>query len=266
MTKSASGHSVVLTGATSGIGLATARLLTRSATHLILHGPELRSAVEPLLSTLPGEARIDYLHADFDELIQVAALATRVGELTGRVDVLINNAGRPGPPTRTLSRDGYETTLQVNYLAAVLLTQRLTPLLRDGRVVHVASATHLSATLNVDDLHLERHPYSPTIAYARSKLAMVTHALWQARHPGPPTVSISPGVISTGLLHAMYGVGGAPTAHGARNVVQAATAPGLPTGTYLDDGEPATPSRLARDHAAQESLHQATTDLLKPWR
>ncbi|NJP97703.1 SDR family NAD(P)-dependent oxidoreductase [Nonomuraea sp. FMUSA5-5] len=258
-------RTIVLTGATSGIGLATARLLARSGHRLILHGPEPRPAVEPLLAELPAPAPIDYVPGDFGDLGQAAALADRVGELTGHVDVLINNAGRPGPPARSLSRDGHEITFQVNYLAAVLLTERLAPLLRGGRVVHVASATHLSASLDADDLGLERHPYSPTIAYARSKLAMVMHALWQARHPGPAIVAISPGVISTGLLHAMYGAGGAPTGHGARNVVQAATAPSLPAGTYLDDGEPARPGRQARDHTAQDALRQATTRLLRPW-
>jgi hypothetical protein len=96
---------------------------------------------------------------------------------------------------------------------------------------------------------------------------MIMHALWLARQPGAPTiVSISPGVISTGLLHAMYGVGGAPVEHGARNLVQAATAYGVKSGVHLDDGSPATPSRSARDHTAQDELHRLTTRLLKPWQ
>ncbi|ADB30599.1 short-chain dehydrogenase/reductase SDR [Kribbella flavida DSM 17836] len=271
MTDRAAERTIVLTGATSGIGLAAAQQLARDeSTHLILHGPETESAVQPLLSRLGGKARIDYLQADFDNLDEVVTLAGRVRDLTGQVDVLVNNAGRPGPGERKLSANGYETTLQVNYLAAVLLTEHLMPLLLErpgGRVVHVSSATHLSADLELDDLQLERHPYSPTIAYARSKLVMIMHALWLARQQAAPTiVSISPGVISTGLLHAMYGVGGAPTEHGARNVVEAATASGVTSGAYLDDGSPAQPSRSARDHAAQDELHQLTTELLKPWQ
>ncbi|MGW1346067.1 SDR family NAD(P)-dependent oxidoreductase [Kribbella sp. NPDC002412] len=264
-------RTVVLTGATSGIGLAAAQQLARDeSTHLILHGPETRTAVQPVLSRLGGKARIDYLQADFDNLDEVVTLAGRIRDLTGHVDVLVNNAGRPGPAERRLSANGYETTLQVNYLAAVLLTESLTPLLAEepaGRVVHVSSATHLSANLHLDDLQLERHTYSPTIAYARSKLAMIMHALWLARRPAAPSiVSISPGVISTGLLHAMYGVGGAPTEHGGRNVVEAATAPGVTSGAYLDDGSPAEPSQFARDRAAQDELHQLTTQLLEPWQ
>jgi NAD(P)-dependent dehydrogenase (short-subunit alcohol dehydrogenase family) len=145
MTDVESGRTVVLTGATSGIGLAAAQQLARDdSIHLVLHGPEPRSAVHAMLSSLGSKARIDYLQADFDTLDEVVALAGRIRDLVGQVDVLVNNAGRPGPPERRLSANGYETTLQVNYLAAVLLTERLTPQLLDGpggRVVHVSSAT-----------------------------------------------------------------------------------------------------------------------------
>jgi NAD(P)-dependent dehydrogenase (short-subunit alcohol dehydrogenase family) len=93
-------RTIVLTGATSGIGLATARLLARAGHRLVLHDAEPRPAVEPLLAKLPAPAQIDYVPGDFGDLDQTTACAARIGELTGHVDVLINNASRPGPPTR----------------------------------------------------------------------------------------------------------------------------------------------------------------------
>ncbi|PRX95402.1 SDR family NAD(P)-dependent oxidoreductase [Allonocardiopsis opalescens] len=260
---------IVLTGATSGIGAAAAGLLTRRTRRLVVHGPEPEHEVKQLIADVreQGDAEVSYIQADFDELAAVDTLATQVGELTDEVDVLINNAGRPGPERRRLSADGNEATLQTNYLAAVLLTELLMPrvLRAAGRVVHVASATHASAVLPLDDINLERHPYSPTTAYARSKLAMIAHAQWlatEAPAPRPSVVSISPGVIATRLLHAMYGPVGEPIEHGARNIVQAALSADVHSGAYLDDGIPTQPSETACDPYFQRELHEVTRKLL----
>jgi NAD(P)-dependent dehydrogenase (short-subunit alcohol dehydrogenase family) len=260
---------VVLTGATSGIGQAAARLLAPQVNRLILHGPqrpqEVTGQLEELRAAGPGE--VHYVHADFDRLAMVRALASEISKITDRVDVLVNNAGRPGAPRRLLSQDGNEATLQTNYLAAVLLTERLTPLLvaSGGRVVHVASATHLSASLDPDDLNLERSPYSATIAYARSKLALVAHARWlaeQAAPPQPDAVSLHPGVISTALLHAMFAIGGDPVAHGAHNVVNAALSTDRWAGRYLDERRLGRPNPLTLDGDLRQRLAHRTFDLL----
>ena len=117
-----------------------------------------------------------YLQADYGRLANVAELAAEVQARLDGLELLINNAGRPGPPSRTLSGDGHEITFQTNYLAPVALTTALLPLLGQterSRVVNVASATHYSAHLSLDDLELE-HGYSGVSAYAHSKLALVT--------------------------------------------------------------------------------------------
>ncbi|MBA4867056.1 SDR family NAD(P)-dependent oxidoreductase [Streptomyces sp. PSKA54] len=260
---------VVLTGATSGIGQAAARLLAPQVTRLILHGPqrpqEVTGQLEKLRAAGPGE--VHYVHADFDSLAMVRALASEISKITDRVDVLINNAGRPGAPRRRLSHDGNEATLQTNYLAAVLLTERLTPLLlpSGGRVVHVASATHLSTSLDPDDLNLERSHYSATTAYARSKLALVAHARWlveQAAPPQPDTVSLHPGVISTELLHAMFDIGGDSVVHGAHNVVNTALSTGRWAGQYLDERRPVQPNPITLDADFRHRLAHRTFDLL----
>jgi NAD(P)-dependent dehydrogenase (short-subunit alcohol dehydrogenase family) len=263
---------VVLTGATSGIGEASARRFAAGTGRLIVHGPQSAREVGPLLRELSAEGRaeVHYLRADFDDLDDVVRLAEGVRGLTDRVDVLVNNAGRPGAEHREVSRHGYEATLQTNYLAAVLFVEHLEPLLTSagGRVVHVASATHQSVTLDLDDIGL-RHGYSPVRAYARSKLAMVGHARWQAEQwgaTGPSIVSISPGVISTGLLHAMFSVRGHAPGHGARHVVDAATAPLPFSGAYLDEGLVTEPNPEVQDPVFRARLHEVTSELLGPWR
>ncbi|TDC34098.1 SDR family NAD(P)-dependent oxidoreductase [Micromonospora sp. 15K316] len=258
---------VVLTGATSGIGAAAARLFAGSVRRLIVHGPEPATRVGPLLDELrsAGRAEIRYAQADFDRLDDVVALAAHIADATDRVDVLVNNAGRPGAPRRRLSADGFEATLQVNYLAAALLTERLSPLVPEtGRVVHVASATHLSATFDLDDPQLRRR-YEPSAAYARSKLALVAHAVRRASHVRPRIVSVHPGVVATSLLHAMFAVHGEPASHGGENVVAAALRPDVPTGAYLDEQRVAEPARQVRDATFREELHRLTTTLLGPW-
>lgn len=180
---------IVLTGATAGIGRATALAIAQQAGHLILHGLEEQDKVADLLdamrTTMHPEARLTYLRADYGDLANVTRLAHQIRATTDRIDLLINNAARPGPPTRTLDDAGHEITLTTNYLAPVLLTTTLIDLLGHrarGRIVNVASATHLTATLYPDDLDLARHRYTPSTAYAHAKLALVTHTCRLATH------------------------------------------------------------------------------------
>jgi NAD(P)-dependent dehydrogenase (short-subunit alcohol dehydrogenase family) len=260
--------SIVLTGATTGIGRATALALAGRAGHLILHGLEPEAQVADLLdavrAALPPGATLSYFAADFTELVEAERLVSDVRGVTDRVDLLINNAARPGPPTRTVTDTGYELTFQTNYLAPVVLTSGLLELITAGRIVNVASATHLSATLHFDDLTLARHGYSPSSAYAHSKLALVTYSCWLAAHrpsPAIDVVSMHPGIIATPLLHAMFAVGGDPPEHAAANVEYVASLHD-DNGTYYDERLPAPPNPAATDPMTQDRLHAATVDLL----
>ncbi|MFG3323603.1 SDR family NAD(P)-dependent oxidoreductase [Streptomyces sp. NPDC048171] len=261
---------LVLTGATSGIGEAVAHRLAAHAPRLIVHGPQRSEDVSRFLAHLKelGPGDVHYIQADFDELAAVETLAERITGLTDRVDVLINNAGRPGPTARQLSSDGNERTLQTNYLAPVLLTARLAPLLRAarGRVVNVSSATHLSASLNIDDLNMEHAAYSSTNAYSRSKLALVAHARWlvdQAPEPRYDAVSLHPGVIRTTLLHAMFDIDGDPVIDGARNVVRAANAAAPWKGKYLDEDRPSRPNLVVLKTEFRRLLMEQTFRLTR---
>jgi NAD(P)-dependent dehydrogenase (short-subunit alcohol dehydrogenase family) len=262
--------SALLTGATHGIGAATADRLCPLVDVLLLHGPEPEAQVERSLMELqrrhPATA-ISYLPADYGRLGDVGALIASVRERVGALDLLINNAGRPGPPRRTLTADGHEITFQTNYLAPVALTTGLLELLerRDAaRVVNVASATHYSATLRLDDLELERD-YSGVSAYAHSKLAVVTYTCWLAGQLGAgpvDAVSLHPGVISTDLLHAMFGSGGVSVELGAQNILHAAKHERGINGAYFDEAEPARPNGDALEIVNQQRLLELTTRAL----
>jgi NAD(P)-dependent dehydrogenase (short-subunit alcohol dehydrogenase family) len=172
--------SVLITGATDGLGRGVAEQLAADGAIVHLHGraPErLAATADEIRSTTGNERLVTHL-ADLASLEEVRGLAADVGRSTERLHVLINNAGigtgKPDKPTRQESRDGYELRFAVNYLAGFLLTMQLLPLLRrssPARIVNVASLGQ--APLDFDDVMLEES-YSGGRAYSQSKLAQIT--------------------------------------------------------------------------------------------
>ena len=264
-------RAALITGATHGIGAATARRLAPVVEVLFVHGLEPPGAVAGMLDDLRAaspETELVYLRADFDRLAELGGLRDAVARHGAGLDLLVNNAGRPGPARRTLSADGHEATFQTNYLALVALTSALLRTLASAdhaRIVNVASRTHLSATLELDDLELERD-YNPVAAYAHSKLAIVTYTCWLARRLERSSVeaaSLHPGVISTELLHAMFGTGGAPADVGARNIVDLIRRPRSVNGQYFDEDRRSDPNPEALVIENQERLLATTTRMLE---
>ncbi|GAA2005098.1 SDR family NAD(P)-dependent oxidoreductase [Microbacterium ulmi] len=257
---------MVLTGSTSGIGLETARRLAARTTRLVVHGVEGRSAAAAAIERISsgGRAEIVYVPGDFSRLETVAETASAIATAAGGpIAVLVNNAAVPGSPARQVTGDGHERTLQIDYLAAVLLTERLRSSLTDGaRIVNLASATHTMTTLDLHDIELE-HGYTPVRAYARSKLAIIMYTLWLARHGGRTAtpVSLSPGVVNTRLLDAMFGPIGTTVEHGARNVLAALDAH-ADGGEYFDDGRLVVPSAEALDRERGDALMDWTANAL----
>lgn len=177
-------RTVLVTGATGGLGLALCHRLAAGGAFVVLHGrDELRTAAarDEVAATSGTAERLAVVTADLSELVQVRRLADTVGSRF-ELDVLINNAGvGAGPPEspRWLSADGIELRFAVNYLAGYRLTRDLLPVLRHSalggaRVVNVASAGQHA--IDFDDPMLE-HNYTGSRAYAQSKLAQIMFTL-----------------------------------------------------------------------------------------
>jgi NAD(P)-dependent dehydrogenase (short-subunit alcohol dehydrogenase family) len=171
-------QTVLVTGATDGLGQALARELASRGASVLLHGrsdARLESTRREIQLTT-GSDRLRPYRADFSSLEEVRRLAHDVERDHDRLDLLINNAGIGfGKPDRgrEVSADGYELRLAVNYLAPFLLTKLLLPLLRrsaPARIVNVASAGQVP--VDFDDIMLEVS-YDGTRAYRQSKLALV---------------------------------------------------------------------------------------------
>lgn len=165
-------RTVLITGATAGMGRYLATLLAGLDWTVLAHGRS-KSKLKDLVSAIDGD--VQPVTADLSSMAEVHRLARSVRKRTKRLDVLVNNAGvgfgGPGDP-RELTVDGNELRMAVNYLAPVLLTRLLTPLLissAPSRVVNVGSLGQLP--FDVDDLAMENN-YNGTDAYRRSKLAL----------------------------------------------------------------------------------------------
>jgi NAD(P)-dependent dehydrogenase (short-subunit alcohol dehydrogenase family) len=172
-------RTILITGATDGLGLALARRLAADGATLILHGRDQRK-LDRVAAEIGGAGTADRprtVRADLADLAQVRQLAADVRQATGRLDVLVSNAGigsgQPDGRTRRTSVDGYELRFAVNYLVGFLLTGELLPLLRasaPARVINVASIGQ--HPLDFTDLMLTQG-YTGTRAYGQSKLAQI---------------------------------------------------------------------------------------------
>lgn len=171
---------VLITGSTDGLGKAVAERLARQDWKILLHGrsEDKGTAVLAELRELTGNDDIYYFNADLSSLADTKRLADEILATQKRLDVLINNAGigpRAPDSIRSLSKDGNELFLSVNYLAGYLLARQLLPLLSKSapsRVINVASIAQVP--LNFDDIMLD-NDYSDYRAYSQSKLAQIIH-------------------------------------------------------------------------------------------
>jgi NAD(P)-dependent dehydrogenase (short-subunit alcohol dehydrogenase family) len=171
---------VLITGATDGLGRALAIELATTGHRVILHGRDagrLDSRAAEIAEHTSGPKPPTVI-ADLASLAQVRRLSEQVADVTDHLDVLVCNAGigsgEPDSPDRQESSDGHELRFAVNYLAGFDLTLRLLPLLRAAqaaRIVYVASLGQ--APIDFDDVMIE-HDYSGTRAYGQSKLAQIT--------------------------------------------------------------------------------------------
>ena len=172
-------QTVLVTGATDGLGKAVATELARAGAEVLLHCRDDARGEAALqeIASATGNDRLRLYRADFASLAEVRDMAEQIRGAETGLHTLVNNAGvgttLPGGGGRMESADGNELRFQVNYLAHYLLTRMLVPLLvtaAPGRIVNVSSAGQ--APIDFDDVMLERR-YSGVQAYCQSKLAQV---------------------------------------------------------------------------------------------
>lgn len=253
----------LLTGASSGIGRATALNLADRGVRLLLacRDRERGEAVVAEVRRRTGADRAELLIADLASQGQVRHLAAVVGACSDRLDIVINNAGLV-TSRRELTADGLEKTLAVNHLAPFLLTNLLlNQLSASARVVTVASDAHRSGAIRLDDLQGERR-WRAYSAYAQSKLANIlfTYELSRRLNTSGITVNcLHPGLVGTRIFNntpwparlviAPMSLFFASSAKGAEGVVKLALAPEMEgvTGRYFDRTEEAHSSAASHD-------------------
>ncbi|MDH6114977.1 NAD(P)-dependent dehydrogenase (short-subunit alcohol dehydrogenase family) [Kitasatospora sp. MAP12-15] len=258
----------LVTGASSGIGWETARLLAEGGATVIVHartGSEGEEAVDRLVAAGASRDQLRMIAADFTDFAEVAVLAGTVTAAFPTLDLLVNNAAIMAPERCTLTKDGNEVSLQVNFLAAHLLAKLLrAPLSAAGaaRIINVSSALHRTAAMNWNDPHRVKK-YSRVAAYAQSQLAltMATRDMAPA-DSGITAVSVNPGLCDTALLP-LYGRVGAPAAEGAAAVVRLCD-PGfrLTNGEYYDGGDIAPSAQPVHEERSLRRLAKLADQLV----
>ena len=190
------GRTVVVTGASRGIGRIAARELAGAGAHVVLAVRNL-SKGEDARKEMPGD--VDVRQLDVSDLANVRAFTD---DWTGRLDILVNNAGVMDVPLAR-TKDGLDVQTATNSLGPFLLTNLLLPHLTD-RVVWVTSQLHRLGHLHLDDLGWRARPYKPMAAYSDSKLQVVLFSLELQRRldaAGSPVRSVlaHPGIATTAL-------------------------------------------------------------------
>ena len=276
------GRLCIITGGTSGIGLAAAEALARKGARLALVGRDPARgalALQRVRAAMP-EARAALHYADLAKLAEVRRLGDELLQAYPRIDVLINNAGGFFQ-RREVTADGLERTFALNHMAYFMLTERLRERLvasAPARIVSVASRAHEGATLDLDDLGTERR-YSGWLAYRRSKLANILWTRELARRiagTGVTANALHPGFVATrfgdnngGWLRLAFGAAKRVAAlrpeQGAETVVHLAGAPELESvsGGYFANCAPAMPSPAARDDGVAGRLWTASEEFAK---
>ena len=266
-------QTVLITGATDGLGRGLASVLAAEGATLLLHGRDEARGRQTLaqIEAATGNRRLRWLRADFSCLGEVRGLAGSVAGSCDRLDVLVNNAGigttLPGDGSRMESRDGYELRFAVNYLAGYLLTRSLSTLLErsaPARVVNVSSAGQ--APIDFADVMLERR-YSGVQAYCQSKLAQIMFTFDLAEELDGRIVSatcLHPATYMPTKMVRAAGVEPISTLEqGVEATLRLAADPRLEgvTGAYFNGQRRADPHPQASDPAARRELRELSDRL-----
>ena len=265
-----SGQTIVITGATSGLGKESARALAQTGAHLVLCGRNDEKG-QAVAEEIGGDA--EFHHLDLASLDEVRRSADGLLSKIERLDVLMNNAGVMACPLDHTA-DGFEMQFGTNHLGHFLWTARLFPLLMasvPSRVVNLSSQGHLLGGVDLDDPNYERREYQKWEAYGQAKTANILFTRELERRFGDlglHAYAVHPGTIITELgrhleaedfeyiaaRQAERPAGGPktgfkPVEEGAATQVYAATGDDIPGGSYLADGAVAP---YVADHARDD--------------
>ncbi len=275
------GKTVLVTGATSGIGLEASVAFARMGARLVMVGRDPAKTAQKVnaVQSRSGATAVASLLCDFSSQAQVRRLANEFRAAHEDLHVLVNNAGTVFV-NRTLTQDGVEATFAVNHLGSFLLTNLLLDLVvksAPARIILVASTGHYGGTMDFNDLGFERG-YRIMGAYARSKLANVLFTRELAKRLAGTGVTVNclhPGAVATNIWNRaplwtrpIFSVAKrlamiSPAA-GAETIVYLATSPDVEgmTGLYFERNRPKAPSRLAQDDALARRLWDESAHLV----
>ena len=269
------GKTVIITGATSGIGEVAALRLAEQGARIVFTARD-RARAEDTLSKLrkAGDAHHAFHMADLSTLAEMKRIGAVLTQ-EPKIDVLVNNAGALFNKRRETA-DGLEMTFALNHMAYFVITNLLLPRLRQGaRIVSVASNAHRGAKLDFDDLQ-SRRGYSGFPVYSRSKLCNILFNRELARRvPAGVTANcLHPGFVATrfgdqsgGLLRHVLAVakpvGAISPEEGAKTITYLASSPEVKTvtGEYFYQCRPATPTKEAQKDADAAQLWQVSENI-----
>ena len=266
-------QTVLITGATDGLGKATALALAKMGARVLIHGRDdgRLAATKQEIVAESGNDKIETYRANFASLAEVRHLAYTVQAEHEKLELLINNAasggGKPGDSQRDFSIDGYELRFAVNYLATFLLTQLLLPALKEGapsRIINVSSAGQYP--INFDDVMMEQH-YEPLDAYRQSKLAQILYTFdlaEQLRNENITVNALHPAsLMPTKMAKEYFGRTIDTLEDGVNSVMRLATDPALDavTGKYFDHQQEARANEQAYDAQARLHLWEISMEL-----
>jgi NAD(P)-dependent dehydrogenase (short-subunit alcohol dehydrogenase family) len=273
------GKTVVITGATSGIGEVAALRLAAMGARLVIVARDRargRATLAKLDAAAPGLGHIAH-YADLSRLAEVKRVGAEIAAAEPRIDVLVNNAGAIFG-RRAVTADGLERTFALNHMSYVVLTRALTERLiasAPARIVNTASNAHRNGRLDFADLQLAKS-YSPSVAYGTSKLANILFTRELARRLAPHRVtanSFTPGFVATrfgnqaGGLAALYlrvaKLFAATQQQGAETLIWLASAPeaAAMTGEFFQRGQRGTLTPDAQDDTLAKRLWDASEEL-----
>ncbi|MFM2332854.1 MAG: hypothetical protein RIQ74_1690 [Pseudomonadota bacterium] len=270
---------ILITGANTGIGFATAEQLVKQGQHVILacRNPQKAQDAQNKLRAL-NQGQVDLISLDLNSLELTRKAADEIADRYGNLDVLINNAGLFAK-TKQLTADGFEQQFGVNYLGHFLLTQKLLPVLQKApkaRIVHLASIAHWAGSIKPNKFRAEGF-YNPLFYYGQSKLANLLFSNALAEQMANSTITnnaLHPGGVASDIyrdlpkpVYEVMKLGLVPTSIPAKLITQMATGDEWSNrnGEYVSAHMPDWKSPHAKNQQLARDLYAQSMDLVKKY-